>query len=65
MFTFFNFGARFRRMNPYGIPGNLCHKRLVIHRFGVPLGEIAGVHHWIVPHRLLGWRPADHRRLGG
>jgi hypothetical protein len=37
----------------------------VIHRFGVPLGEMAGVHHWIVPHRLLGWLLADHRGLGG
>ena len=36
---------------------------MVIHWLGIPLCEVAGVLRWIVPHRSLGRRRADHRGL--
>jgi hypothetical protein len=36
---------------------------MVIHQLGIPLGEVAGVRRWIVPHGPLGWRRADHREF--
>jgi len=33
----------------------------VVHRFGIPLGEVPGVHHRIIPQGPLRWRRADDR----